>query len=292
MINQNILNILKSSFQDPSYSVVITDFKQPEFCNKDQLQIIIQQFNPNLEKVIENNERVIEELHKILKNNGISIPESLYALKINSCVEKVLTINSELDFNQNDSLFISKLSGTIESEQEKGIRSPIVEGKIKNKKIMIEKKDIPNYLNSSKFRIKESFLYITVPKKIENVELLINGSLVSSTIDHKNQIVVPINPDDETTFKISYSLYDDLTSQKVESIVTKLQKEIELSFNNKYKKIPAVILTIDKDNQVYSNYSLKFIQDDDLNYTGVKILFEKIKRKKDYGDINITIIGE
>lgn len=293
MINQNILNILKSNFQDPSYSVVITDFKQPEFCNKDQLQIIIQQFNPNLEKVIENNERVIEELHKILKNNGISVPESLYALKINSCVEKVLTINSELDFNQNDSLFISKLSGTIESEQEKGIRSPTVEGKIKNKKIIIEKKDIPNYLNSSKFRIKENFLYITVPKKIKNVELLINDSLISSTIDHKNQIIVPINnPDDETTFKISYTLYDDLTSQKIESIVTELQKEIELSFNNKYKKIPAIILTIDKDNQVYSNHSLKFTQDDNLNYTGVKILFENIKRKKNYGDINITIIGE
>ena len=103
MINQNILNILKSSFQDPSYSVIITDFQQPEFCNKNQLQMIVQQFNPNLEKIIENNERVIEELKKILEENDIEVPESLYALKINSCIEKTFTINSELGFNKKDS---------------------------------------------------------------------------------------------------------------------------------------------------------------------------------------------
>lgn len=294
MINQNILNILKSSFQDPSYSVIITDFQQPEFCNKNQLQMIVQQFNPNLEKIIENNERVIEELKKILEENDIEVPESLYALKINSCIEKTFTINSELGFNKKDSLFISQLSGSIETEEEKNIRSSIVKGKIKNKKIIIEKKDVPNYLNLSKFRIKEESLYITVPKKFETIELLINNELINTEINQKNQIIVPLDDiiDSEISFKISYTLYNDLTSQKAESIVTELQKEIEISFNNEYKKIPSVILTIDKDNKLYSGYSLDFEQDENLNYIGVKISFENLKRKKEYGDINITIIGE
>ena len=74
MINTNILNILESNFQDPSYSVVISKFEQPEFCNKDQLKIYMQQFTPNLETIIENNKNNIDRLKQILKENNIPIP--------------------------------------------------------------------------------------------------------------------------------------------------------------------------------------------------------------------------
>ena len=48
MINPNILKSLESNFQDTSYSVIISKFEQPEFCNKDQLKIYMEQFKPEL----------------------------------------------------------------------------------------------------------------------------------------------------------------------------------------------------------------------------------------------------
>ena len=64
MIDSNILKSLESSFEDPSYSVVISHFDQPSFCNKGKVEISLQQFSPNLEKIIENKENYIEELKK------------------------------------------------------------------------------------------------------------------------------------------------------------------------------------------------------------------------------------
>ena len=118
MINPEILKILETNFQDPSYSIVISNFNQEEFCNKDKLEISVQQFSPNLEKIIENKENVINELKGILLSNGISIPRNLYELKINSCVEKVFTIESFLDSDENQ-LFFSRLTGNLNNDKPK-----------------------------------------------------------------------------------------------------------------------------------------------------------------------------
>ena len=84
MINPNILKSLESNFQDPSYSVIISKFEQPEFCNKDQLKIYMEQFSPNLEHIIENNLNVIERLKSLLTENNIEIPNDIYVSNINN----------------------------------------------------------------------------------------------------------------------------------------------------------------------------------------------------------------
>ena len=77
----------------------------------------------------------------------------------------------------------------------------------------------------------------------------------------------------------------------MESITTNFEKEMEISFNNRYKKLPAIIITADDNNKSFSGYSLYFSQDENNNYIGVKIIFENVRRRKNYEDINITIIG-
>ena len=312
MIDKDILKILETNFEDPSYSVVVTKFEQPDFCNKDQVQISVQQFSPNLEKIIENNQQVIRGLSRLLKENSIEIPDYLYEMDIGSCIEKTLTIESVLRFNQADQTFISGLDGYMNNDVDKKLRQRLVSGNIKKRRITIDKKDNPNIFNKAKFRIKENNFVISIPKKIKTLELLLETKCLQDTIDVDgesvpcvedsqvfteadivdNTITIPVNFNDYYyKFNLSYTINDSLLLQDIESIVTKLKKEIKIEFNNLYIDIPAIITTIDTDDKVYNSYSTKFETNEDNYYENVTITFNGLKRQKEYGDINITIIG-
>lgn len=290
MIDTNILKILESNVQDPSYSIIISSFEQPEFCNKDQLKINIQQYNPNLEEVIENNQNIIELLESELQKNGVDLP-SYDKIEVNSVTNKTLVIESELDVNTSDQLYISKLSGVLDKESESPLPIKQVKGKIVNNTVIIDEKDNPNYFNKTKFRIQKNNLIISIPKKIETLKIFIGNNLVKTEADIANdKVIIPIV--NGQTFKITYTINQSITTKHIESITTPLEKKIEIKFENQYKELPAVIPTIDQDNKIYSSYDLDFERDENNYYTGVKIDFKSFKRVRKYGDINITIIGD
>ena len=87
---------------------------------------------------------------------------------------------------------------------------------------------------------------------------------------------------------------DDIMSNYVEMVDTILQDEINIEFNRPYVNMPAIIPTIDKKyKSYYKSYDTEFIIDEETNqYTGVTITFNKLKRKKIYPTINLTIIGD
>lgn len=313
MINTNILNILESNFQDPGYSVIISKFEQPEFCNKDQLKIYMQQFTPNLETIIETNQNNIDRLKKILKNNNIPIPDDLYVSEINSCIQKTFIIDSALNYNKKDSMYISQLNGTLENDIDKDLTHRMVRGKIENSRVVITENDVPNYLNRSKFKIKDNNLIITFPKKIKTADIQIiktnthaddcedNENNIDEVTEHitytannsnSNIINIPLNLCRwKYQFSLSYQLKENFVFQKIESITTPLKHTIDINFSHVYNNVPGIILTIDEDKKVYSSYLTKFIKNEDNCYTGVSIQFKGLKRQKEYGDINITIIG-
>ena len=307
MIDPNILKSLESSFEDPSYSVVISHFDQPSFCNKGKVEISLQQFSPNLEKIIENKENYIEELKKILRDNNIEIPISddenspFYELNINNCIHKKLNIESFLDYDE-EHLFISGLTGSIEDYMDKTNRR-LLEGEIKHKRTYILTPDIPNYFNRTRFRIKTSTLMqtqliIKIPKKIKEFLFKLRNKddpedeqYYSERDVFNDLLIIDIDPNKKYFFSIKYEIKNSLILQKIESISTQLKQNIELEFSYKYINIPAIIPTIDEDDKVYSDYSIKFIRTENY-YSGAIITFEDIKKQKEYGDINITIIGE
>ena len=87
---------------------------------------------------------------------------------------------------------------------------------------------------------------------------------------------------------------DDIMSNYVEMVDTILQDEINIEFNRPYVNMPAIIPTIDKKyKSYYKSYDTEFIIDEETNqYTGIIITFNKLKRKKIYPTINLTIIGD
>ena len=305
MINSYLLNTLESNFQDPSYSVVISKFEQPEFCNKNQLKIYVEQFTPNLEYIIENNQQNIKRLKQILQDNNISIPDDLNISNINSCIQKTLIIDSSLGYNKSDQMYISELNGVMGKDIDKKTIDRNVKGKIENKRIIITKADNPNYLNKSKFKIINNKLDISIPSQIDTLDVKIIKedksmptevfeeiySYLSSEND-ENKMSIPLNlATYQYYFDIFYTIKESLILQNIESITTPLKYNIDIKFSCVYKNLPAIILTIDEEKKVYSSYSTKFTKNEDNEYIGVSIQFKGLKKQKQYGDINITVIG-
>ena len=307
MIDENILKSLESNIKDPSYSVIISKFEQPEFCNKDRLKITLQQYNPNLEQIIENKENIISEPKSILQSNGISIPNSVESeIFVNSCIEKTLTIDSVLDTDKDNAFFVSRLTGSLSNEENQPIRSSTLLLKLDKDGISFIEKDYPNYFNKTKFRIKNNNLYISIPKKINTLtyyseRINQNGNVVGTYQTTESNIVngqlpLTINSDvlngnQYYNIKITYTLKEDLTTQKIESITVPFEKEIKLSFNNSYSNVPGVIVTVDEDKKPFSNYIVDFNRNENQKIIGCTITFKNVKRTKKYDDINITIIG-
>ena len=330
MINTNILKILESTLEDPSYSVIISNFNQTEFCNKDRLEMTVKQYNPNLEEIIENKMNIIDELKSLLTENNIEIPD-LYEFNINSCVNRTLIIDSVVDVNKNDSLFISRLTGSIANDIEDDLPSKKI--KLSNKKGSLEiiEKDNPNLFNRLKFRKNNNDLIISISKKIETItikdeQIDKNNENIVETLNYSiadmedNKITIPFldklnvyettiipaeNEEDEDevvqelisstdiyhNLSISYTLKNNLVNQKIESITTPFESVIELEFVNSYKNLPGVIITTDEDKKKFSSYTTQFTQNENNEYVGVKINFKNVKRSKEYSDINITIIS-
>ena len=304
MIDSNILNILKTNFQDPSYSVIISGNNQTEFCNKDQLDLIVEQISPNLESIIENKNKNIERLKKQLEEHNIPLPNDFYDFDINSRIEKTLRIESFLDYKKDDQLYVSRLSGTLYGDTDIHLNDRYLEGKIVSNSIKITKKDVPNYFARSRFTIQDGYLNITIPKKVEDLNIKVTKRCKNTqecvdsedvyTMDDvvKNKVKIYLNNEFYLySFSIRYTLKKDLFEQKIESIITPLKKNISLEFANKYSKIPSVIITVDEDNKKYSSYNTSFLMDMDGNYSGVDITFNSLRRQRFYDDINITIIG-
>lgn len=121
----------------------------------------------------------------------------------------------------------------------------------------------------------------TLTKKFtitSNVNLDKNGNYFSKLIGYTNTINEK-PPEKEEIFR------------EIEIVQTKLQKEIEIDFVNVYSQIPSVIINIDKEYEsLYRTYSTEYKKDRD-KYIGVKIIFNNLKTKTKYPDININIIG-
>ena len=307
MIDENILKSLESNIQDPSYSVIISKFAQPKFCNKDRLEIKLQQYNPNLEEIIENKENIIIKLKETLKNNNITIPSIVNSeIFVNSCIEKTLIIDSFLDTDKNKSLFIPKLTGSLSNEEVQPLNSPITLLILDKNGIHFIEKDYPNYFNKTRFRIRDDKLYISIPNKINtftyHVERVDNkGAVISTTNKTENDVVdgqlalnirqSVQNGSDYYKIKITYTLKNDITTQKIESITTPFEKEIELTFNNVYIKTPGIVVTMDEDKKPFTSYIVDFTKNKKKKIIGCKITFKNVKRMKEYDDLNITIIG-
>lgn len=306
MIDENILKSLESNIQDPSYSVIVSKFNQPKFCNKNRLEITLKQYNPNLEKIIENKENIIEILKNTLTSHNISIPNSANAEQfVNSCVEKTLTIDSNLNTDTKNSLFISELIGSISNEEEKPVTSARVLFRVDKEGIKILQKDTPNYFNKTKFRMNSSGkIIVSVPKKVESiliiskktnangvVEKITNFSTIEDQKVTMNYTKSFLTNNGYFDMELRYTLRSDITTQKIESITTQFQKEIELSFNYEYEDVPGIIITMDEDKKPFGSYIVNFYENENNKINGCKITFKNVKRMKDYDNLNITIIS-
>lgn len=296
MISPEITNVLKSNYVEPSYAVMITDIQSISNCNNDKITITTEQINPHPIEVIKEQADIISDLKQLLTKNNITIPSTIGAERnINSVIEKQFTINSALDFDNTQSAFVSRLTGSINNEGSQQLESRIVEGSITSKVITLTTKDYPNYFNRSKFKMKGNTLIISIPKIINSVKCVVTTDGVPATYQlstpiESNKLSIPITGD--CTFKLSYSLKKDITMKTIEYVVTPFKKLLNIQFDNIYKKIPGIVITIDAEDKYYNTYDLSFDTNENNYYTGVTITFKMTRNKIVNKDINILIIGD
>ena len=188
MIDPQILNILKSNREDPSYSIIIQGFQQPEFCNREELEMTIYQVNPNVFDIIENNANIIDTLKQTLTNNNIEIPD-YYDLSINNIVQKKFNINSILNYSQAENTFTSGLTGRISSEKNMNIDSQSTQGEIKNKRIIFSTKDYPNVLDEKHFIIRKEQIIVKLEDNIKDIQATITHANLTASYDSHNELI-------------------------------------------------------------------------------------------------------
>lgn len=228
MIDSNILNSLKSNLQDPSYSTIITDFIQPDHCNKDELQIVVEQINPNLFDVIANQNDIINTLKDFITSKNLSLPD-LYQITPNTVVSKTLQIESIMDYDTSSSMFISGLIGQVTNENEKQVPSTNINGKIYYNRMHITKPDSPQYLNFSRFNVKKKSITINVPDIIQDINVTLQHDDINVQHEHGS-----------TTIVFGSHTYTEITDKKIiidlESICADLFEEYnvndEIAANN------------------------------------------------------------
>lgn len=85
---------------------------------------------------------------------------------------------------------------------------------------------------------------------------------------------------------------NNINNHSIECVITELQKEINIEFNNSYKHLPGLIFTIDeKTKELYDEIQMNFEKNGDT-YIGVNIIFTHLKHRTYYPEINILIIGD
>jgi len=192
MINTNILNMLKSNSLAPSYSVIISDFKQPEFCDRDKLQIITHQISPSLFDIINQQSYNINKLKQALSDNNIAIPD-INDITINNIVSKTLNIESGLVFDSNSDMFTSQLTGSVSNETNLPTPSSHLQGYVTKRRINITTKDSPVILSHNNFEIKNKQVIINIDQnKINSATVTISHDDIYMNID-QTPIKIPFN---------------------------------------------------------------------------------------------------
>lgn len=297
MIDQRVLNSLISTFDDPSFSVFIKDFQQNNECNKDEIIISLEQVTPNLFKLLQTKEFIIDELIDLLTINNITIPNTIIERNnqhINNVVEKQLIFDSSIAINDDKSVK-SEINGYVDILGYGDIYNYIVEGTIKNGIVNVLYPGRPVYIPIDRIKVRKNELKITIPDNIKDIVVKIDDTVITHTIS-ENVISVPFNNLNQGnhTFNISYAIKPDITNQNIEVIVTPIAKTIEIEFQKPHTNIPAIILTVDqKDTNLYSKYITDFVIDEETGkYTGVNLEFKSLRRKASYPNVNICILGE
>lgn len=227
MIDPNILNILKSNMDDPSYSILIKKITQKELCNKDKLNITIEQVSPNMYKIIENQNAIIENKNSIIENknsiitsknsviealkqtltdNNIDLPIELendadsttdleeeiepYQLSINNIVEKTFSIESALGFDNSLSMFTSNLTGNMENEFNIPTPSTTMQGNIRHFKLYSNENDTFSYLDSTNFIIKKTQMTVNIPDAIDVFSVILSHPDLH-TYYNNEKIIIP-----------------------------------------------------------------------------------------------------
>lgn len=262
MIDPNILNVLKSNQDDPSYSIIIKSFNQPEFCNREELQMTILQVNPNVFEIIQNKTNIIESLKELLTDNDIEIPNQ-YELSINNIVQKTFTVNSVLNFDQIANTFTSGLTGRISAETNQNIPSQSTQGEIKARRIIFTTKDYPNVLDEDHFILNKNNITIKLDEDIQNITVtLTHANLVASYDSHSeliefkpfvtNTIVdgeVNINITDVRNAVMPTNIISSLTTSisDKENTIIELNNSLEEATEEEKEEIEAEIATLETD---------------------------------------------
>lgn len=323
MIDDNILKNFISNFdREASFSVIITDIKQEEKCNKDIVTLKTQYINPNLFTIIKNQSNLIDDIKNASNYTDVQNILNTYnhnATKISQVINRDLVLQSELTFNNKDNLFITKLKGYQNNLETSDTYKTNLEGTIKNGVIKITSPDFPSKITFNDIRVVNDQIKIKIKEEINNIELYIDNEIQNGNIEN-NVFIANINniQSGSHKFNINYNVNDELITKNIEIAVTNIDKEIEITFAKEYLEIPCLYVTIDGNyNNLYSgyitNFKKKYLYTDSHNesstyigyspinemgdnyevigYQGVKLKFQNLKRKSSYPKINITIIG-
>lgn len=202
---------------------------------------------------------IIINIYKYTKKNIIDMIDS-----------KILNLLKSRNMNPGYSILITDYENTEDCNQEK-----LIIKLHQVNKTLSEIEDVPGA------RVLEKELIIE-----SNMDYDVDNQAIRTRLIGYSNYNGAIQPTEESE--------DDIMSNYVEMVDTILQDEINIEFNRPYVNMPAIIPTIDKKyKSYYKNYDTEFIIDEETNqYTGVTITFNKLKRKKIYPTINLTIIGD
>jgi len=79
----------------------------------------------------------------------------------------------------------------------------------------------------------------------------------------------------------------------IEVVDTTLQKVVDITYNQKYKKQPKIFVNIDNEyEKLYRHISYNPIQNEKEEYIGTQVIFNNLKTKDSYPKIGIVIIGD
>lgn len=298
MIDERVLKSIISTFDDPSFSVFITDISENNECNKDEIIISLEQVTPNLYKLLQTKEYIIDELINLLKTKNITIPNSILNRNkehIGNIVNKTIVMDSNLAIGE-DKNVKSEINGYVDIIGYGETPSQEVQGKIQNGIVEITAKGRPVYLPIDRFKVRANYLYVQLPTNLKDFIVKIDNNVVNHQITDDNILKVQKTNIHlgSHTFNIQYIIDSDITNQNIEAIVTPISKKIEIEFNTPHQNIPSIILTVDKkDTNLYSTYTTSFDYDEEnQQYTGVTLEFKNLRRKASYPNINICILGE
>lgn len=170
--------------------------------------------------------------------------------------------------------------------------------------ILITGYDVKNDCNQEKLVI---HLH-QINKSLNEIENMTNANIIkkdfiiNSDIDYdstnnalKSTLIGYIN--NYGSIKPPSNEINNYANHYIEMIETELKSEIEINFNHEYQYMPSIIPTIpSKYKSYYKDYDIEFIikttEEEEELYTGVKIIFNRLKRKNNYPLINIAIIGD